>query len=317
MTVAVATSVLTRGRRSADDPVLRDRRHKDARAARDVADWLSWLDLGGHSPRTLDQYERDLAVLLNKFPSRALGEFTDGDVAFILKRWRNPSTRRVRMASYASFFGWAMRTRRITENPMVYLPDIKRPPRKLTNVFTEAEVAALCALPSPNGALMRILFDTGIRKAEARHLRARDCNLDLGELVVLNGKGGKDRVVPMTARLRATIAELLIVEGIDRTDYLWHTRPGGGRQVARARPIGEGSFARWWATCVPPAGVRYRNPHTTRHTFATSALRHGVRIDRLSVAMGHASIKTTFDEYGHLTTADVAEDILLLERDEA
>ena len=308
---------LTRRWARVDDPVLRDRRHKDARAARDVADWLSWLELGGHAHRTLDQYERDLAVLLNKFPGKSLAEFTDGDVAFILKRWRNPSTRRVRMAAYASFFAWAMRTRRITENPMVYLPDVKRPPRKLTNVFTEAEVVALCALPSPNGALMRILFDTGIRKAEARNLRARDCNRDSGELLVLNGKGGKDRVVPMTARLRAALAELVIVEGINHMDYMWGTRPGGGTVIARSRPIGEGSFARWWAACITSAGVRYRNPHTTRHTFATSALRHGVRLERLSLALGHASIKTTADEYAHLTTADVAEDILLLERDEA
>lgn len=75
---------LTRRRPWVEDPVLRDRRHTTARAARDVADWLSWLDLGGHSPRTLDQYERDLAVLLNAFPDRALAEFTDGDLALAI-----------------------------------------------------------------------------------------------------------------------------------------------------------------------------------------------------------------------------------------
>lgn len=296
-----------------DDPALRDRRHTEARAARDVADWLSWLDLGGHAHRTLDQYERDLATLLNAYPDKALADFTDGDLAYVLKRWKNQSTRRVRKASFASFFSWAMKTRRISDNPVTYLPDIKPAPRKIANVFTEAEVSALCSLPSPNGHLLRILFDTGLRKAEASNLRARDCNLDSGELLVINGKGGKDRIVPMTWRLRASIAELVTLEGINQSDYIWHTRPGGGTVISRRKPIGEGSFARWWAACIEEAGVRYRNPHTTRHTFATTCLRHGVRLDRLSMAMGHASIKTTFDEYGHLTTADVAEDILLLE----
>ena len=77
--------------------------------------------------------------------------------------------------------------------------------------------------------------------------------------------------------------------------------------------LGAGSFDRWWRRSLASAGVRYRNPHTTRHTFATRWLRRGGRLETLSRAMGHESIRTTFDLYGHLDTSDVAADMALME----
>ena len=92
-------------------------------------------------------------------------------------------------------------------------------------------------------------------------------------------------------------------------DYLWYSRPGGGRSISRARQIGDGSFDRWWKRCLEQAGIRYRNPHTARHTFATRWLRDGGRLETLSLTMGHASIATTNDLYAHLETSDVAVDV--------
>ena len=60
--------------------------------------------------------------------------------------------------------------------------------------------------------------------------------------------------------------------------------------------------------------VRYRNPRRARHTFATRWLKRGGRMETLSEAMGHASIATTVDLYGHLDLADVARDLALIER---
>jgi hypothetical protein len=81
--------------------------------------------------------------------------------------------------------------------------------------------------------------------------------------------------------------------------------PGG-------RVIGEGTFHRWWGRCIETAGVRYPNPHVTRHTFATNWLRRGGRLETLSQTMGHASIRTTFDLYAHLDTRDAEADMAIV-----
>ena len=109
------------------------------------------------------------------------------------------------------------------------------------------------------------------------------------------------------------LAELYVVEGINSADYLWYTQPGGTKKLNRSKPIGEGSFARWWARCIKDAGVRYRNPHCARHTFATSWRRRGLAVDEIQILLGHASISTTSDLYIHSKVEDVAEHMALIE----
>lgn len=300
--------------------VLRDSRHRDARAARECADWLSWLELEGKAPRTLDDYERTVAVLLRMFPNVALADITDSELVHVLKTFPARS-RRIRRAHLASFVGWAYRTGRMARNPLDLVPRQKRNPRQIVEVFTDAERLLLEGLPTPDGPLFSILFLSGIRKAEARNLRGRHIDFHRGKLIVYRGKGGKDRTVPLRG-LSQVLADWFLMDAIGPDDYLWYTRPGGGK-LSRAREIGEGSFHRWYVACLERADVEYRprtknepglhNPHVTRHTFAVNWLRSGGRLETLSMALGHETIKTTFDEYGGLTLADVALDMELVE----
>jgi integrase len=128
---------------------------------------------------------------------------------------------------------------------------------------------------------MQILFDAGPRKGDCRtfqlqHFRPEaTADAPYGRLVFHEGKGGKDRAVPATQAVAAKLGELMILEGLRRTDYLWYARPANavGYRITRSRPIGDGTFGRWWQRCLDEAGVRYGNPHMTRHTFATRYLR--------------------------------------------
>lgn len=296
------------------DP-LRDVRHRDARAARDQADWLAWLELGGTRPRTLSDYEWATAFLLRAFPDKALDEFTDGDLALVLRDFP-PRSRRVRQAAYASWFKWALRSRRIEKNPVDLLPEQRRMPQRVIEVFTDPEIAALESLPSPDGPLMVVLFEAGIRKGEARRLKQRDCNLNTGDLIIreAGAKGGKERTVPMTAKLQSTLAEFFLVEGVDFNDHLWYDRPGGGKNIRRTQPIGESPFHRWWERCLAAALVEHRKPHTTRHTCATRWRRMGLELDEIQLLMGHASIRTTSDLYVHTRVEQVAERLRSLEK---
>jgi integrase len=293
------------------DPT-RDKTYQSTRLGRDVADFLAWLELGGAASRTLDQYERDLSRGCLMFPNHAVGEWTDAELLHVARSFK-PAERRVRVAAYRSFFKWARMSKRIRENPTETLPTIKQTPQRVVDTFSDAEIAALCEMPIRDGALMQLLFDVGLRKGEARNLRLQHVGDDVR---ILRGKGGKDRLVPATALVSQRVNELAILDGLSARDHLWYSRPGGGGKIARDKPLVDSSFDRWWRRCLEAAEIRYRNPHTTRHTFATRWLKRGGRITTLSTAMGHASLATTYDLYGHLDTRDLVADLALIAGEE-
>lgn len=282
------------------DP-LRSSRHRDARAARELADWLAWMELGGTAPSTLDAYERTCADLLNAFPSTDFGAFTDGDLMQLLMGYPEKS-RRIRKAHLASWFKWGYRSRRIPANPVDLLPAIKARHQPVEEVFNEAEEARLCALPSPDGHLAMLLFEGGLRLAEAVNLTGRRIDFEREIVIVKEGaKGSKDRVVPMIPSLSSAMANLTLLEGIERDDYLWYDRPGGkiASVARRSKPIAATSFRRWWKKCCDQADVEYRRPHLARHTFATRWRERGLDLDDIQKLLGHSSVKTTSDLYVH------------------
>lgn len=295
MTATTATRV--------DFDVLRNSRFPDARAAREQADWLSWLELGGIRPATLADYSWATDRLLEAFPSKTLSEFTDGDIAIVLKRFPQQS-RKTRSYAFASWFRWGVKTRRIDRNPMDLLPEMPKRKRRPIEVFSPAEVQSLLNLPQPDGPLMAILLDAGLRKGEARRLKAKNCDMTSGRIAVLNGKGGHDRLVPMTPRLKHVLGGFFRFSEIKPNDYLWYTRPGG-HHVKRTTEIVDYSFHYWWTRCLDAAGVLYRNPHTTRHTYGRTMRRAGLPIEELQLNMGHSSIQVTVDFYGHVEVEDV------------
>ena len=247
-------------------------------------------------------------------PQKPIAEITDGDIAHCLRAF-SPKQRRVRAAAMQSFFKWAIKTRRVDRNPMDLLPAIKAQPQPVIDVFTDAEVEALLNLELVDAAALAVLFEAGLRKAEARHLQVKHCVPEVGRLVVREGKGRKDRIVPMSERLNGLVAELVLLEGLGNDDHILYgvKANAASRRLLRRTPIGEGTFHRWWGRCLEEAGVRYRNPHTARHTFATAWRKRGLSVDELQILLGHASVATTGDLYVHIEVEDVARHMAEIE----
>lgn len=295
------------------DP-LRDKSYRDTAIGADIVDFIAWMELGGASKRTLDTYERDLARGALMYPDLPLTGWADGELLHVAKSF-TPGQRRVRVATYRSFFKWAKQMRRIADNPVEYLPVQKRRPQRAIDIFSDAEIEALLSLDTRDAAPLAILLDAGLRKAEARHLRLRHCRPESGKVAVIGGKGGKDRVVPMSARLSSLLADLALTEALKPDDHVFYAVRANevSRRILRSSPTGEGTFARWWRACLDRAGVGYRNPHTARHTFATRWRRRGLALDELQMLLGHASVQTTSDLYVHTGIEDVAEHMALIE----
>lgn len=292
------------------DP-LRETRHLGAAAAREFADWLSWLEVSNKAPRTLDNYKRTIATLLIAFPEKTIGEFTDGDLLQLLTGYPAKS-RHLNRSHLNSFFRWARLTRRIIENPVDFLPEIKyRAPRDY-DFFNDAEVDALCGLPTPDGQLMTLMLWTGMRRSECRCLTGKRLDFERQQVVIIDGaKNESHRKIPMIPRVLTAALELVDIEGIGRSDFVWYDSPGGHR-IRHDHEVRHSVFGRWWERSVRESGVQYRKPHMTRHTFASKCYERGMSDKEVQRLLGHKDSRTTLDTYVHVRDEAVADKFILL-----
>jgi integrase/recombinase XerD len=179
------------------------------------------------------------------------------------------------------------------------LPQIKKEKRVIV-VLSRAEVWAMlrgCTLLK-HRMLIAVLYGCGLRCMEVRALRLKDLDFDRQQLLVKNGKGKKDRYVPMSAHL---------VRGLQA--YLQHEKPKEFvfESVLHGKPSPDfdGRYSQrgvQWA--VKQAAKRVGiskdvSVHTLRHSYATHLLEDGLDLLSLQQLLGHSSIDTTL-EYLHV-----------------
>jgi integrase len=283
-----------------------DTRHREALVWPHVSDWLGALIFEGKRPRTLYAYERGIAPLLREYPVTELREFTHQMIVWELGRVPQRS-RYISRSIYNQFFDWAYRDERIDRNPMGRVPKLKAGPKRPTDRFTAEEVAQLEALPAPHGQLFAILFGTGIRRAEARHLRRSAIDLNRMRLMVIDGKGGKDAVLPLSPELATAVESLDLLERLEPSDHLWfRPRYPVGDPRRRSDPIGSETFAKWYRHWLGEARVRYLSPHKTRHTFHWLLRQEGYDLEERQLMLRHESPETTVRLYPAVDIDDVA-----------
>jgi integrase len=279
----------------------------------EIRDWKNYIELEGKSPATVYQYTRDLAGLVLMFPDVPIRKFTDSHILAWLKTVPAPSRPSRLDGGVSSFFRWARMRRRIRENPLDFVPRAKQKRGRHIPVFSQAEVDDFLSLPARDAVLMAIMFGAGLRKGECQALQVRRLKVaeEPAHVVVLEGKGDKDRYADFLPDMAEIVREFLLLNDLAPTDYLWYSKPGGSeRAIRRDTKISGAAFSDWWDRCRfkarvrDDAGNREANPHLTRHTYATEYLRRGGRLETLSLSMGHASIKTTFDLYAHMDVRD-------------
>lgn len=184
----------------------------------------------------------------------------------------------------------------------------RRKPRKIPEILTEAEQKRFLATLTPtdtlsklrNYALLRVCLNSGPRISELINFRLRDLDLKTGQLMVRNGKGGKDRALWLSPQ------DLQLVK-----DWLSH-RPGQARpqdplftDLTGKKPICERWFRDLVARLAQQAGIAKKiSPHTLRHTFATDLLRKTKNLFLVSKALGHSDLSTT-QIYLHLVDGEM------------
>jgi len=200
-------------------------------------------------------------------------------------------------------------------------------PRKLPVVLTRSEVMALLArLDGVPRLAAGLMYGAGLRLMETVRLRAKDLDLKRAELIVRNGKGGRDRVTVLPTRLLGPLRDQLVYArelhlsdlaegfgsvflpdalarkfcGADR-EWAWQyvfpaaTRSRDPRSGAlRRHHFGEAAIQRAVKRAVRQAGiVKLASCHSLRHSFATHLLESGYDIRTVQQLLGHRNVATT------------------------
>jgi site-specific recombinase XerD len=280
----------------------------------------------GRRPHTVDAYRRDAIDLARRASAWGLerpGDLTRDDLRRYLAELDEEgfarSTLARRTSTLRTWFALLERRGMITEDPAALLATPKQG-RHLPRVLRVDQVVAMLDTLEGDGpsqlrdrALLELLYASGARVAEACGLTSEA--LDLAQAQVrLDGKGGKDRIVPigraavraLTTYLHDARPALLRVDAARATAG---TRPptdaivlrgdrGGPLGTRDARAIVERAGLR--------AGVGHVTPHTLRHSFATHLLEGGADVRVVQELLGHASLATT-QRYTHLSRGRLRE----------
>ena len=164
-------------------------------------------------------------------------------------------------------------------------------PLRLPTVLSPEEVARLIDA-APNllyRTILMTLYATGMRLAELVQLKVSDIDKELMLVHIRQGKGGRDRNVPLSPKLREALREYW--RWMRPLTYLFPGVVDGRRVDAPA----SGKSA--WHACrvaAQRAGLaKHVHPHTLRHSFATHLLEGGADLRTIQVLLGHADIRQT------------------------
>jgi len=199
-----------------------------------------------------------------------------------------------------AFFKFLVKKKILQTNPILYLSSIKKE-KSLPSFLTKEEIEKLFSLIQPvdfisarDRAILELLYSSGLRISELAQLTEDDIDLYEG-LVTVQGKGGKERTVPVGSVAVNYIREYLKYKyelGI-RKKELFLNKFGNKLSVRGIRKI----VTKW----VNKAAIHKKvSPHTFRHTFATHLLDAGCDLRSIQEMLGHQSLSTT-NIYTHLT----------------
>ena len=221
------------------------------------------------------------------------------------------TTRARRLSAIKQFFRFSFEEGWRKDNPAIRIKGPKKQ-KSLPKTLSEKEVDRLLAAArasreterARNVCLMEILYATGMRVSELVSLPVAAARGD-PKLLLVRGKGGKERMVPLSPPAREAMADWLakrdaaaetarIEKGTPESRYLFPSRGKSGHLTRHA-------FYHLLKDLAVAAGISPDNvtPHTLRHAFATHLLANGADLRAIQTLLGHADVGTT-EIYTHV-----------------
>lgn len=306
------------------NPDANDQANKPNGFAAHLARFSEWQLVRNYSPSTVETRERtlrsffiwaeDRGIYSPKGVTRPILERYQRHLYFYRKKDGNPlsfRTQGARLTPVRAYFKWLAKENHILFNPASEL-ELPRPESRLPKaVMTAGEAERVLAQPNiktPHGlrdrALLELLYTTAMRRGEVSGLKLWDIDYGRKAVTIRQGKGHKDRIVPLAERAQAWLekyrdeARPLLSNGTGER-ALFIGRFGAPFETKRlTKKVGR--YVRESGIDKPGAC------HLFRHTAATLMLENGADIRFIQALLGHAKLDTT-QVYTRVSITKLAE----------
>ena len=251
------------------------------------------ISLTGKSKSTLTNYARHLAkaaIYFEVLPTLVESERINEYLYHLQQQYCSASDSYFKFTVFGLRFAYRMEG---LHDKYIALPSFKTA-KKLPVVLSREEVKRLIAVPKllKHRVLIGLLYGCGLRCFEARNITLPDIDFDRRVLHVRQGKGKKDRYVPLSIILIEWLKEYICLE--NPAIWLFNGRPegrAGGDFDSRYSQRG----IQWAVQQAAKQAqiIKRMSVHTLRHTFATHLLEDGLDILSIKDLLGHSRIDTT------------------------
>ena len=273
-------------------------------------DYVVFVESKALRGRSKAEYLRQVRKLAEHYPSRSLKQITERQVFDFLIHRRDEQKLRPSTLNQAGVALRMFYDEYLKRDWQLWSQFKIRRDQPLPVVLTRDETRRLISVIRRNRfkAILCLIYHCGLRVSEAAALRPTDIDTDRGVIRIINGKGGKNREVPiapdMIARLRifwkAHGNRQWLFPGVGSQ---WRDRCVSMAQAmgVSAKPISVSSVQAAMRMAIASSGIKKSATcHSLRHSFATHLLEDGVSIRQVSTYLGHAHINSTLI-YLHVT----------------
>lgn len=199
-----------------------------------------------------------------------------------------------------TFFNFLYENDYMENNLMKKFKLIRRETKLVLPLFADEvkEIDTLFNLKTCSGlrnyCMVHLMLDEGLRSGDVCNLRVHNINFQQNHILIFDGKGNKDRIVPLASGLKKYLHQYATIYR-PHTDHDFMFCSADGAHA----PVTENTIKCLFARIRKKTEITRLKPHLLRHTFATSFILGGGDLESLRIYLGHTSYDTT-QNYLHL-----------------
>ncbi|KXU40921.1 MAG: tyrosine recombinase XerC [Longibaculum muris] len=271
-----------------------------------------------YSDLTIQAYQRDIEQFFLYLREECIEDLSEVQYSFLRGylsslHQQNLSAKTInhKMSSLRGFYRYLQNQEYINDNPFLLVDSLKEPQRNPDFLYIDEMVALLdsiditAPLGKRNKAMLELMYASGLRCREVVELTLAQIDFSR-QLLLIHGKGKKDRYVPFHDFAKECLQDYLETERLElmakkhQEHHFVFVNKFGGQMTNRGI---EDIVNRVTQNYDPTKKI---HPHTFRHSFATHLLQQGVDIRLVQELLGHSSLSTT-QVYTHVTNQHLKE----------